>query len=212
CSSPKITRIYKGLENIGGTPGLAAPVESIEEIPHVSPYPVRLPGLASAAHAIVSSIRRKKLSCAGHCRSLRQCRRPFRHESGPGQNARAGHPNAKQSRAYDQQYNSALPSIRPGNSDVATAHRSDGATNRPHGTLKRAPPSRIGRVVSRARTAGGLTCSAERSPGNVEERPFRAGYRKHQRGGFSPRGLLFNSAKKQKAQSRREFSRVSVPR
>src|SRR6185369_7361759 len=87
CSSPKITRIYKGLENLGGTPGLAPPVESIQEIPHVSPYTVRLPGLASAAHAIVSSIRRKKLSCAGHCRSLRQCRRPFRHESGRGQNA-----------------------------------------------------------------------------------------------------------------------------
>src|ERR1051325_3297608 len=64
---------------------------------------------------------------------------------------------AKHSRPYDQQYNSALPSIRPGNSDVATAHRSDGATNRPHGTLKRAPPSRISLVVSRARTAGALT-------------------------------------------------------
>src|SRR4029078_7972881 len=31
CSSPKITRIYKGLENLGGTPGLAPPVESIQE-------------------------------------------------------------------------------------------------------------------------------------------------------------------------------------
>ena len=162
----------------------------------------------------------KKLSCAGHCRSLRQCRRPFRYESRPGQNARAGHPNAKQSRAYDQQYNSALPSIRPGNSDVATAHRSDGATNRPHGTLKRDAPSRIGRVASRARTAGALTCPAERSPGNVEERPAKIRWKSGPSGpgtastkeGASAPEAFHSTPQKTKGTEPQGISRVSVPR